>query len=220
METWSISPETGVQNPEAQDGKYIFTPPKSGEIVYTITYTDGDISGSMEYVVKSTDCYVNPCSTNLTPPTVTPPTVTNFSHEGGDIEATWNADTCWELITATTTNNATAATLTNPSIISVAANTSPTKVTSVVTYKFKNTVANVTGQSKVTIAQEINPCYEDRTPPVATGSKGHVPTLGTDDERKVKVTTSCTNNNCNCWKLDRWEFIEPTPPNRFICRKW
>ena len=114
METWSIEPYDDRYVTDNGNGNYVFNPANFPEgqtaITFTITYTDGDISGSMEYVVKTTDCYVNPCSTKLTPPKVSPPKVEDFSSDGGDINAEWDDDTCWELITATTTNNATAAT--------------------------------------------------------------------------------------------------------------
>ena len=202
METWSIEPYDDSYVTNNGNGNYVFNPANFPEgqtaITFTITYTDGDISGSMEYVVKTTDCYVNPCSAKLTPPKVSPPKVEDFSSDGGDINAEWDDDTCWELITATTTNNATAATLTNPSIISVTANTSPTEVTSVVTYKFKNTVANVTGQSKVTITQKTNPCI--------TATCDNAPTLSKNPTTKVSsaggtVTISYSSLG-ECWRVD------------------
>ena len=59
---WSITPTTGVQNPDAQDGKYIFIP-QLNDITYTITYTDDKgLEGTIQYTVKSTDCMVCDCN--------------------------------------------------------------------------------------------------------------------------------------------------------------
>lgn len=59
---WSITPTTGVQNPDAQDGKYIFIP-QLNDTTYTITYKDDKgLEGTIQYTVKSTDCMVCDCN--------------------------------------------------------------------------------------------------------------------------------------------------------------
>lgn len=72
MGSWSITPTTGVQNPDTQDGKYIFEAPDTGSITYTISYTDdNDVTVTAQYVVNAGDCVVCNCDKiNFSPSTV------------------------------------------------------------------------------------------------------------------------------------------------------
>lgn len=59
--SWTINPTTGVQ--DKGNGKFIFTPPITGSIKYTITYNDGNgFTGETEYTVKAGDCVTCDCS--------------------------------------------------------------------------------------------------------------------------------------------------------------
>lgn len=95
----------------------------------------------------------NPCANELNPPDVTFIDGTKsktISYSAGNIEVIYDLGVCWELIGTTKTGNITNI---NGTTIYYSENTGASSIISTATYKFKNTVANVTGQSSVTIYQ-------------------------------------------------------------------
>lgn len=204
---WNISstddPELHyVTRNDPDDGNYIFTPPESGQIAYKITYTNGSATGETIYVVKSTDCYVDPCQNNLNGPTVTftspeGATAKTVGSAASSVTVTYDLGECWKFISASRygePNNITSFRDSDGKIIYYAANNTTDKVQSDAIYKFRNYAANVTASSYVRIIQESK-CASESAPTLSPLSITDVPITGETYRNKIEFDVT------ECWYL-------------------
>ena len=207
---WNISstddPELHyVTRNDPDDGNYIFTPPESGQITYKITYTNGSATGETIYVVKSTDCYVDPCQNSLEGPVVTftdpeGATAKTVESTAGNAEVTYDLGTCWTIVKAEIDgipNNITSFRYGDGKIIYYSANSTIDETPSTAKYIFKNTEANITSYSYVKIIQKSKCASDTNCPqiisPTTTVSVGN---NGTGNN-PIQVSYNLTN----CWYL-------------------
>lgn len=204
---WNISstddPELHyVTRNDPDDGNYIFTPPESGQITYKITYTNGSATGETIYVVKSTDCYVDPCQNNLNGPTVTftspeGATAKTVGSAASSVTVTYDLGECWKFISASRygePNNITSFRDSDGKIIYYAANNTTDKVQSDAIYKFRNYAANVTASSYVRIIQESK-CASESAPTLSPLSIPDVPISGETYRNEIEFDVT------ECWYL-------------------
>lgn len=200
MGTWSIEPNNPEYVTDKGDGNYIFKP-QSEDITYTITYTDDNgATGKTIYVVKSTDCYVDPCQNDFEGPVVTfldGTTSTTVSNEAGNIAVQYNLGDCWEFVSVgkyKEPNNITSFKYDDGKIIYYSANTSLEYVPSEAVYKFKNTKANIVTSSYVKINQESK-CSSTDCPVI------EAPTAYT--LTRTGGTVNVNFNADDCWTLTK-----------------
>lgn len=203
MGTWDIEPKEGVKINDPDDGNYIFTPPSSeiGQRTYEITYTDDNgATGKTIYVVKSTDCYVDPCQNDFEGPVVTfldGTTSTTVSNEAGNIAVQYNLGDCWEFVSVgkyKEPNNITSFKYDDGKIIYYSANDTLSYIPSEAEYKFKNTKANIVTSSYVKINQESK-CSSTDCPVIEAPTTHTLPKDG--------GTVNVNFNADDCWTLTK-----------------
>lgn len=215
---WSISSSTDPNLDNVTDGsgpgEYIFKPPTDkAKNIYTIMYSYNGATGQTEYIVTSADCYTDECATSLVPPTVCfDPNQPQYdeqdsciamtvSHEPGSATTIFTLGKCWKFIGTSypaQISNVTTDAAGGTSTIYYKQNSEEENIESVITYKFKNETANVTGQSDVTIIQEPNPCI--------TATCANAPTLSKNPTTKASSTgdtvTISYSSLGECWRVD------------------